>query len=93
MVRPCMYDHYKMDNFPLGTNAVVAVISYTGLLRTLREMHIFHVIVITLPGFDMEDAMILNKGSFHRGFAHGTIYQTQFIDLSTHGKLHYPYWL
>lgn len=30
LVRPYMYDHYKMDNFPWGTNAVVAVISYTG---------------------------------------------------------------
>ena len=30
LVRPCMYDHYDMDNYPIGTNAVVAVISYTG---------------------------------------------------------------
>ena len=25
----------------------------------------------------MEDAMILNKGSFERGFAHGTVYKTE----------------
>lgn len=25
-----MYDHYDMDNYPIGTNAIVAVISYTG---------------------------------------------------------------
>nr|XP_002131003.1 DNA-directed RNA polymerase I subunit RPA2-like [Ciona intestinalis]XP_018667297.1 DNA-directed RNA polymerase I subunit RPA2-like [Ciona intestinalis] len=63
LVRPYMYDHYKMDNFPFGQNAVVAVISYTG--------------------YDMEDAMILNKGSFDRGFAYGTIYKTDLIDLSS----------
>ncbi|CAK8677674.1 unnamed protein product [Clavelina lepadiformis] len=63
IVRPYMYDHYKMDNFPFGTNAVVAVISYTG--------------------YDMEDAMILNKASFDRGFGYGSIYKSEIIDLST----------
>ena len=29
VVRPVLYDHYAMDNYPLGTNAVVAVMSYT----------------------------------------------------------------
>ena len=29
MVRPYLYDYYKVDNYPLGTNAIVAVISYT----------------------------------------------------------------
>jgi DNA-directed RNA polymerase I subunit RPA2 len=50
-----------MDSFPNGTNAVVAVISYTG--------------------YDMEDAMILNKSAHERGFAYGTIYKSQIIDL------------
>jgi len=62
LVRPYKYDHFQIDNFPFGTNAVVAVISYTG--------------------YDMEDAMILNKGSFDRGFAYGSIYKTELIDLS-----------
>ncbi|XP_077978209.1 DNA-directed RNA polymerase I subunit RPA2-like [Glandiceps talaboti] len=61
IVRPSAYDKYNLDNFPLGTNAVVAVISYTG--------------------YDMEDAMILNKSSYERGFAHGTIYKTEEINL------------
>ena len=45
----------------MGTNAVVAVISYTG--------------------YDMEDAMIINKSSFERGFGHGTVYTSEMIDL------------
>ncbi|KAG9484200.1 hypothetical protein GDO78_009880 [Eleutherodactylus coqui] len=62
LVRPAMYDYFDMDNYPIGTNAIVAVISYTG--------------------YDMEDAMILNKGSLERGFAHGSLYKSDFIDLS-----------
>ncbi|KAM4591755.1 DNA-directed RNA polymerase I subunit RPA2 [Odontesthes bonariensis] len=61
LVRPYMYDHYNLDNYPSGTNAVVAVISYTG--------------------YDMEDAMIVNKSSWERGFAHGSIYKTELVDL------------
>ncbi|XP_030303816.1 DNA-directed RNA polymerase I subunit RPA2 isoform X2 [Calypte anna] len=30
MVRPGMYDYYGMDSYPVGTNAIVAVISYSG---------------------------------------------------------------
>lgn len=30
LVRPYMYDHYNLDNYPSGTNAIVAVISYSG---------------------------------------------------------------
>uniref|UniRef100_A0A8C7QA41 DNA-directed RNA polymerase subunit beta n=1 Tax=Oncorhynchus mykiss TaxID=8022 RepID=A0A8C7QA41_ONCMY len=62
LVRPVMYDHYNMDNYPIGTNAIVAVISYTG--------------------YDMEDAMILNKSSWERGFAHGCVYKTELVDLA-----------
>ncbi|XP_066467946.1 DNA-directed RNA polymerase I subunit RPA2 [Tiliqua scincoides] len=62
VVRPSMYDHYDMDTYPTGTNAVVAVISYSG--------------------YDMEDAMILSKSSWERGFGHGSIYKTERIDLA-----------
>jgi DNA-directed RNA polymerase I subunit RPA2 len=50
-----------MDEYPNGTNAVVAVLSYTG--------------------FDMEDAMILNKSSYERGFGHASVYKTIMVDL------------
>ncbi|TNM99662.1 hypothetical protein fugu_012695 [Takifugu bimaculatus] len=66
LVRPSMYDHYDLDNYPSGTNAIVAVISYTG--------------------YDMEDAMIVNKASWERGFAHGSIYKTEVVDLAERVK-------
>jgi DNA-directed RNA polymerase I subunit RPA2 len=61
LVRPKLHHTYGMDSFPNGTNAVVAVISYTG--------------------YDMEDAMILNKSAHERGFGYGTVYKSQIVDL------------
>ncbi|KAK4705804.1 DNA-directed RNA polymerase I subunit RPA2, partial [Phenoliferia sp. Uapishka_3] len=63
IVRPDLHNTYGMDGYPNGTNAIVAVISYTG--------------------YDMEDAMILNKSAHERGFAHGTIYKSTIVDLKT----------
>jgi DNA-directed RNA polymerase I subunit RPA2 len=51
------------DDYPSGTNAVVAVISYTG--------------------YDMEDAMIINKSAYERGFGHGYVYKTKFKEISS----------
>ncbi|OJA08010.1 hypothetical protein AZE42_01099 [Rhizopogon vesiculosus] len=61
VVRPHLHNTYAMDAFPNGTNAIVAVISYTG--------------------YDMEDAMILNKSAHERGFGYGTVYKSQIVDL------------
>ena len=55
------YDEYNVDCYPLGTNAVVAVLSHTG--------------------YDMEDAMIVNKSAVERGFAHATLYKTELFQL------------
>ena len=63
IVRPALHNTYAMDSFPNGTNAIVAVISYTG--------------------YDMEDAMILNKSAHERGFAYGTVYNSEIVDLAT----------
>ncbi|KAK9284078.1 hypothetical protein L1049_012338 [Liquidambar formosana] len=62
IVRTSAYEKYFMDEYPLGTNAIVAVLAYSG--------------------YDMEDAMILNKSSVDRGLCHGQIYQTDTIDLT-----------
>ncbi|KAL6045372.1 DNA-directed RNA polymerase subunit beta [Balamuthia mandrillaris] len=56
------YREYEVDNYPIGANAVVAVISYTG--------------------YDMEDAMIINKSAFERGFEHASVYKTEIVDLA-----------
>jgi DNA-directed RNA polymerase I subunit RPA2 len=66
LVRTKCYDYYNIDDYPIGTNAIVAVVSYTG--------------------YDMEDAMVLNKASFERGFAHGTIYSTEIVDLNERSR-------
>ena len=39
------------------------------------------VAVISYTGYDLEDAMILNKSSFERGFAHASVYKSHEIDL------------
>eukprot|EP00750_Incisomonas_marina_P031205 INCI7771.1.p1 GENE.INCI7771.1~~INCI7771.1.p1 ORF type:complete len:993 (-),score=162.14 INCI7771.1:1988-4966(-) len=67
---PLVYnENHKLlhiDDFSNGTNAVVAVISYTG--------------------YDMEDAVIINKSSYERGFGHGSMYKTQVFDVSGAGN-------
>lgn len=40
------------------------------------------VAVISYTGYDMDDAMILNKSAHERGFGHGTIYKTHKYDLN-----------
>jgi DNA-directed RNA polymerase I subunit RPA2 len=46
------------------------------------------VAVISYTGYDMDDAMIINKSAHERGFGHGTIYKTVKIDIAevTRGK-------
>jgi len=62
IVRNENYDKFALDEYAMGTNAVVAVISYTG--------------------YDMEDAMIVNKSSYERGFGHASVYTVTTIDLN-----------
>jgi DNA-directed RNA polymerase I subunit RPA2 len=62
LVKCATYDDYGFSDYPSGSNAVVAVISYTG--------------------YDMEDAMILNKSSYERGFGHGCVYKSFSYELN-----------
>uniref|UniRef100_A0A915PND6 DNA-directed RNA polymerase subunit beta n=1 Tax=Setaria digitata TaxID=48799 RepID=A0A915PND6_9BILA len=62
IVKPDPYEKYGIDEYPLGTNACVAVISYTG--------------------YDMEDAMVINKSSYERGFAHGSVIKVERVNLA-----------
>ncbi|KAJ9526862.1 hypothetical protein QJQ45_017765 [Haematococcus lacustris] len=64
LARTTRYDQYHMDEYPSGTNAVVAVLSYTG--------------------YDMEDAMILNKSSMERGICHGRLIKTEMTTSPPH---------
>lgn len=59
-------EKYGFTDYPSGTNAVVAVISYTG--------------------YDMEDACIINKSSYERGFGHGCVYKNYGYDLNDAGR-------
>lgn len=61
LFRPVHHDEVGLDDFGMGTNAIVAVISYTG--------------------YDMEDAMIVNKSSIERGLAAGSIIKSSFYEL------------
>ena len=36
---------------------------------------------VPCAGYDMEDAMILNKSAVERGLAHATLYKTETLDL------------
>ncbi|CCE86373.1 Piso0_004858 [Millerozyma farinosa CBS 7064] len=41
------------------------------------------VAVISYTGYDMDDAMIINKSADERGFGYGTVYKVEKIDLSS----------
>ena len=66
IVRTRVYEQYGFDYYPSGTNAVVAVLAYTG--------------------YDMEDAMIINKSAYERGFGHGIVYKTKTKILNEKGN-------
>lgn len=68
LVRCEKFEEIGFNEYPSGTNAVVAVISYTG--------------------YDIEDAMIINKSSYERGFGHGCVYKSHTVEVNPEGSHH-----
>jgi DNA-directed RNA polymerase I subunit RPA2 len=44
------------------------------------------VAVIAYTGFDMEDACIVNKASYERGFGHASVYKVITVDLQVSAR-------
>lgn len=44
------------------------------------------VAVVSYTGYDMEDAMIINKSAYERGFSHGVVYKNILVDLDVEAK-------
>ena len=44
--------------------------------------HLMIYVCYMAVGYDMEDAMILNKSAVERGLAHATMLKTETVDLS-----------
>ena len=54
-------------------------IQVTMLSFALKSLTLFSSFSL---GYDMEDAMIINKSAYERGFGHGSVYSTKFVDLN-----------
>ncbi|ENN77884.1 hypothetical protein YQE_05562, partial [Dendroctonus ponderosae] len=84
LFRPVHHDELDLDDFAMGTNAIVAVISYT--VSEQRRTKVSTDQKDLANGYDMEDAMIINKASEERGLAHGSIYKSEFVELEHEGS-------
>jgi len=81
----------KMYRLQTGQTPVVRAPLYDqyGLDNFPNGMNAI-VAVISYTGYDMDDAMILNKSSHERGFGHGTIYKTEKYDLTQKSRSKTP---
>ena len=70
---------YRIQN---GQTPVVrpALHNYFGLDQFPQGANAI-VAVLSYTGYDMEDAMIINKSAHERGFGYGTVYKSQIVDL------------
>ncbi|KAL0210350.1 hypothetical protein RCL1_004786 [Eukaryota sp. TZLM3-RCL] len=87
MATPCHNYFHRVDN-----KLYRLLFPQAPLVRTSEhpkfDLNIFPggfnamVAVIAHTGYSMEDACIINKGSYERGLGHGNVYTTQDIDLT-----------
>ncbi|XP_035233236.1 DNA-directed RNA polymerase I subunit RPA2-like isoform X2 [Stegodyphus dumicola] len=62
IISTVMYSHYNFEDYPVGSNVIIAVLAYSG--------------------FDMEDAIVLNKASLERGLFTDIDWKTVYYDFN-----------
>ncbi|KAF2365748.1 RNA polymerase beta subunit protrusion [Trinorchestia longiramus] len=45
--------------------------------------------IVSYTGYDIEDAMTVNKSSMERGLAHGQVYKTEYVNIRPQSKRHH----
>ena len=90
MVRSQVLDMVGFDSLGAGQNAIIAVMSYSGmswttaLMDTHGELQVhtdsFKRFLLLLSGYDIEDAVVLNKAALDRGYARAFIFKRQTIE-------------
>ncbi|KAF3922005.1 hypothetical protein ABW20_dc0105332 [Dactylellina cionopaga] len=81
----------KMYRLQTGQSPIVRAPLYNtyGLDNFPNGMNAV-VAVIAYTGYDMDDAMIINKSAHERGFGYGTVYKTEKYDLAEKSKSKSP---
>ncbi|KAF3937034.1 hypothetical protein ABW19_dt0210370 [Dactylella cylindrospora] len=81
----------KMYRLQTGQSPIVRAPLYNtyGLDNFPNGMNAV-VAVIAYTGYDMDDAMIINKSAHERGFGYGTVYKTEKYDLAEKSKSKTP---
>jgi DNA-directed RNA polymerase I subunit RPA2 len=79
-------DH-KMYRLLTPQSPLVCTRDYHNLTLDLNAQGTNSIVaVVSYTGYDMEDAMIINKSAFERGFGHGTVYKTLLVDLTAEAE-------
>ena len=62
-------------------NPLGSPVCFTGVIQCRCNTPLHPQGLSLCAGYDMEDAMILNKSAVERGLAHGTIFKTETLNL------------